>query len=154
MLKACCARKADKIKAFAENWGYESYETDWRKLVERKDIDLIDIGTPNNTHHEIVLAAAAAGKMILCEKPLAMNVARSGRNGAAIEKADVAEHGLVQLSPRAGDCTGQATCRRKANWPGLSLSGHVSARLDHRRAMFPKAARPCGGSTRPWPARA
>jgi len=40
------------------------------KLVERKDIDLIDIGTPNNTHKEIALAAAAAGKMVLCEKPL------------------------------------------------------------------------------------
>src|SRR5438552_10551292 len=50
VLKACCARKEDKIKAFAQNWGYESYETDWRKLIERKDIDLIDICSPNNTH--------------------------------------------------------------------------------------------------------
>ncbi len=89
VLKACCARKADKIKAFAENWGYESVETDWRKLIERKDIDLIDIGTPNNTHREIALAAAAAGKMVLCEKPLAMNVAEAEEMVAAIEKAKV-----------------------------------------------------------------
>ena len=87
VLKACCARNADKIKAFADNWGYESYETDWRRLIERKDIDLVDIGSPNNTHREIVLAAAAAGKMILCEKPLAMNVAEAEEMVAAVEKA-------------------------------------------------------------------
>jgi predicted dehydrogenase len=89
VLKACCARKADKIKAFAENWGYESYETDWRRLVDRKDIDLIDIGTPNNTHKEIALAAAAAGKMVLCEKPLAMTVAEGEAMVAAVERAKV-----------------------------------------------------------------
>ncbi|MGH7136593.1 MAG: Gfo/Idh/MocA family protein, partial [Pirellulales bacterium] len=86
VLKACCARNEEKIKAFAENWGYESYETDWRKLIQRKDIDLIDIGSPNNTHREIVLAAAKAGKMILCEKPLAMNVAEGEEMVAAVEK--------------------------------------------------------------------
>jgi len=89
VLKACCARKTEKIKAFAENWGYESYETDWRKLVERRDIDLIDIGTPNNTHKEIALAAAAAGKMVLCEKPLAMSVAEGEEMTTAVEKAKV-----------------------------------------------------------------
>ena len=71
VLKAICARSKDKAEAFAKNWGYESYETDWRKLIERKDIDLIDIGSPNNTHKEIALAAVKAGKMVLCEKPLA-----------------------------------------------------------------------------------
>lgn len=90
VLKACCARNAEKIKAFAANWGYESFETDWRKLVARKDIDVIDIGTPNNTHREIVLAAAAAGKIVLCEKPLAMNVAEAEEMTAAVEKAGVA----------------------------------------------------------------
>src|SRR5262245_25638548 len=73
VLKAACARDAAKVKAFADQWGYESTETDWRKLIARKDIDRIDICTPNNTHCEIALAAAQAGKMILCEKPLAMN---------------------------------------------------------------------------------
>jgi predicted dehydrogenase len=89
ILKAICARSADKAKAFAETWGYESVETDWRKLIERKDIDLIDICTPNNTHAEIALAAAKAGKMILCEKPLAMNGPEGLRMVEAVEKAKV-----------------------------------------------------------------
>src|SRR5947209_14621547 len=90
VLKAACARSADKAKAFAAKWGYESVETDWRKLVERKDIDLIDICTPNNTHAEIALAAARAGKMILCEKPLAMNGPEALKMVEAVEKASVA----------------------------------------------------------------
>jgi predicted dehydrogenase len=89
VLKAACARDAAKVKAFADKWGYESTETDWRKLVERKDIDIIDICTPNNTHLEIALAAAASGKMILCEKPLAMNVPEALKMVEAIEKARV-----------------------------------------------------------------
>lgn len=89
VLKTVCARSADKAKAFAERWGYESVENDWRKLVERKDIDLIDICTPNNTHAEIAIAAARAGKMILCEKPLAMNGPEGLRMVEAVEKAKV-----------------------------------------------------------------
>jgi predicted dehydrogenase len=90
VLKAACARNAGEVKKFAEQWGYESTETDWRKLVERKDIDVVDICTPNNLHKEIALAAAAAGKMILCEKPLAMNTADGREMVAAVEKAKVA----------------------------------------------------------------
>src|SRR5207248_467753 len=62
---------------------------DWRKLIERKDIDCIDICTPNNTHCEIALAAAQAGKMILCEKPLAMNGPEALKMTEAVEKAKV-----------------------------------------------------------------
>ncbi|PYV82771.1 MAG: oxidoreductase [Acidobacteria bacterium] len=90
VLKAVCARDAAKVKTFAETWGYESVETDWRKLVERKDLDVIDVCTPNNLHREIALAAAAAGKMILCEKPLAMNSQEGAEMVTAIEKAGVA----------------------------------------------------------------
>ncbi len=89
VLKAVCARKEDQVKAFADNWGYESHETDWRKLIERDDIDVIDIGSPNNTHHDITIAAAEAGKMILCEKPLAMDMAEAEAMTAAVEKAGV-----------------------------------------------------------------
>jgi predicted dehydrogenase len=89
VLKAVCARSADKAKAFADRWGYESVETDWRRLVERKDIDAIDICTPNNTHAEIALAAARHGKMILCEKPLAMNGPEALKMVEAVEKAGV-----------------------------------------------------------------
>src|SRR5262245_55782734 len=86
VLKAACARDASKLKPFADQWGYESTETDWRKLVDRKDIDCIDICTPNNTHCEIALAAAAAGKMIVCEKPLAMNGPEALKMVQAVEK--------------------------------------------------------------------
>jgi predicted dehydrogenase len=89
VLKAVCARDAGKVKAFADTWGYESIETDWRKLLERKDIDAVDICAPNNLHHDMAVAAAAAGKMILCEKPLSMNAAEGEKMVAAVEKAGV-----------------------------------------------------------------
>jgi predicted dehydrogenase len=89
VLKAVCARSADKAKAFAQQWGYESVETDWRKLVARKDIDVIDICVPNNLHAEIAIAAAQAGKMILCEKPLSMNGPEGQKMVEAVEKAKV-----------------------------------------------------------------
>ncbi|MDP6929698.1 MAG: Gfo/Idh/MocA family oxidoreductase [Planctomycetota bacterium] len=90
VLKAACARDEERAKAFASNWGYESVETDWRKLIERDDIDAIDICTPNNLHKEISLAAAAAGKMILCEKPLSMNTDEGEEMCQAVESAGVA----------------------------------------------------------------
>jgi len=90
VLKAACARKEEVVKEFAERWGWESVETDWRRLIERDDIDCIDIGSPNNTHRDIAVAAAEAGKMVLCEKPLAMNVAEGVEMTEAIEKAGVA----------------------------------------------------------------
>ncbi len=90
VLKSVCARNAEKAQDFAANWGYEDIETDWRKLIERKDIDVIDIASPNDTHKEIAIAAAAAGKMILCEKPLGRNATESEEMVAAVEKAGVA----------------------------------------------------------------
>jgi predicted dehydrogenase len=89
VLRAVCGRTADGAKAFAENWGYESVETDWRKLVARKDVDAVDICTPNNTHAEIAIAAAQAGKMVLCEKPLSMNLVEGQKMVEAVEKAGV-----------------------------------------------------------------
>src|SRR5512135_3852928 len=77
VLQAVCGRDAAKTAAFARRWGYQSVETDWRRLVVRKDIDLVDIACPNDTHKDIAMAAAKEGKMVLCEKPLAMN-AREG----------------------------------------------------------------------------
>jgi predicted dehydrogenase len=89
VLKAVCARDEKNAKEFAEKWGYESIETDWRKLLARKDIDAVDICTPNNLHKEIAIAAARAGKTILCEKPMAMNAAEGAEMVAAVEKAGV-----------------------------------------------------------------
>ncbi len=87
VLKAVAARTRAKAEAFAARWGWQRVETDWRRLIEAPDIDAIDICSPNNTHREIALAAAAAGKIILCEKPLAMNVAEAREMAAAVEKS-------------------------------------------------------------------
>ena len=89
VLKAVCARNAERARAFADTWGYESVETDWRKLIARPDIHAIDICTPNDLHREIAIAAAAAGKMILCEKPLARTAAEGEEMCQAVEKAGV-----------------------------------------------------------------
>jgi myo-inositol 2-dehydrogenase/D-chiro-inositol 1-dehydrogenase len=88
-LKAVAARNEARVKKFAENWGYESYVTDWRDLVNRKDIDVIDIASPNDTHHEIAIAAAKAGKMVMCEKPLGRNAKEALEMTEAVEKAGV-----------------------------------------------------------------
>ncbi|MEM9826983.1 MAG: Gfo/Idh/MocA family oxidoreductase [Planctomycetota bacterium] len=89
VLKAVCGRNAEKVQAFANQWQYESTETDWKALIARDDIDAVDICTPNNSHAEIAIAAAEAGKMILCEKPLSMDAAQGLTMVDAVEKAGV-----------------------------------------------------------------
>jgi myo-inositol 2-dehydrogenase/D-chiro-inositol 1-dehydrogenase len=89
VLQAVCARNPDRVRGFAENWGYRSIETDWRVLVQRSDIDLIDIASPNDTHAEIAIAAAKAGKMVLCEKPLGRTAAEGKTMLDAVESAKV-----------------------------------------------------------------
>lgn len=89
VLKVACARNEENVRAFANTAGWENYETDWRKLVERDDIDVIDIAAPNDVHREIALAAAAAGKMIWCEKPLARNGQEGREMVEAVKKAGV-----------------------------------------------------------------
>ncbi len=88
-LTAVCARNKDRAEDFASNWGYDSVETDWRALIDRDDIDLIDIAAPNDVHHDIAIAAAEAGKMVMCEKPLGRTAAESAEMVAAVEKAGV-----------------------------------------------------------------
>ena len=87
VLKVICDNNEKKVKEFAANWGWESVETNWRKMVERDDVDLVDICVPNNLHYEIVMAAAQAGKIIACEKPLAMNVDEAREMTDAVEKS-------------------------------------------------------------------
>ena len=98
VLKACCGRDPVKLKAFAEAWGYEAMETDWRRIIELKDIDLIDVCVPNHLHHDIVIAAAEAGKMVACEKPLAMNAVEAQAMVAAVEKSG--RPGMVMFNYR------------------------------------------------------
>ncbi|WP_018623146.1 Gfo/Idh/MocA family protein [Spirosoma luteum] len=89
VLKTVCSRNAEKVQAFADQWGYESIETDWKAVIARDDIDAVDICTPNDTHAEIAIAAAQAGKMILCEKPIARNMEEGQRMVDAAGKAGV-----------------------------------------------------------------
>ncbi len=89
VLKCCYGRNVETLKAFQKTWGYEDVATDWRALVESDEIDLIDVCTPNFLHKDMVIAAAEAGKMIVCEKPLAMNYSEAQEMVAATEKAGV-----------------------------------------------------------------
>ena len=89
LLKVICGRDEKKVKAAADRLGWRDYSTDWLEVVRRPDIDVIDINTPNDTHAEIAIEAAKAGKAVLCEKPLAMDVAQCRRMLAAVRKAKV-----------------------------------------------------------------
>jgi predicted dehydrogenase len=89
ILQAVCSRRGDKVKAFGEQWGYHAIETDWKALIARNDIDAVDICAPNNMHAEIAIAAAEAGKMILCEKPMARNLAEAQQMAETVEKAGI-----------------------------------------------------------------
>jgi predicted dehydrogenase len=89
VLKAACSRNKNNSIAFADQWGYESFETNWKDLIARNDIDAIDICTPNDTHAEIAIAAAEAGKMVLTEKPIARSLSEGQQMVDAVERAGV-----------------------------------------------------------------
>jgi predicted dehydrogenase len=85
-LKVVCARNREAVEGFASRWGWQEVQLDWRSVVERKDIDVVDICTPNRLHAPIAIAAAQAGKTVLCEKPLAMNYDEALRMAEAARK--------------------------------------------------------------------
>lgn len=87
VLKAVVGGTRDKVEEFARRWGWDRVESDWRRVVEAPDIDVVDIVSPNHTHYPIAMAAAAAGKMVLCEKPLALNVAEARDMTRAVESS-------------------------------------------------------------------
>jgi len=89
VLQVVCGLVEEEAKAFAEKWGYNSHTTDWHKVVEDKNIDVVEICVPNNVHAEIAIAAAKAGKPIICEKPLALNVSQAEEMVKAVEDAGV-----------------------------------------------------------------
>jgi predicted dehydrogenase len=89
-MKCLCANDTmDNLKTFASKYGWESCETDWRTVVKRDDIDLVSIAAPNFLHKEIAVEAAKNGKHILCEKPLANNLADSEEMLDEVTKAGV-----------------------------------------------------------------
>ncbi|HEU4387634.1 MAG TPA: Gfo/Idh/MocA family oxidoreductase [Blastocatellia bacterium] len=89
VLKVVCGRTEPNVKTAAENMGWEEYSISWEKVIERKDIDVIDICTPGDSHMEIALAAAEARKVVFCEKPLANTLAEAEKMLDAVRKNSV-----------------------------------------------------------------
>tara|TARA_B100000029_G_scaffold516813_1_gene634858 strand:- start:35117 stop:36289 length:1173 start_codon:yes stop_codon:yes gene_type:complete len=89
VMKAICGRNKENVMSAANEFGWEGYETDWRELISREDIDLIDISTPGDSHAEIAIAAAESGKHVFCEKPLANNLSDARAMAKAVKNAGV-----------------------------------------------------------------
>jgi predicted dehydrogenase len=92
VLKVACGQNEDDLRAFAQRWGWEDIETDWRAVIERDDVDIIDISVPTYLHHEIAVAAAKAGKHIFCEKPFAFTVDEAKEMYEAAEEAGIVHY--------------------------------------------------------------
>jgi predicted dehydrogenase len=92
VMKLACDTQTDCTTTFANNWGWDEVEIDWRKVVERKDIDIIDICTPTWLHKEIAIAAVQNGKHVFCEKPITLSYAESKEMYEAAEKAGVVHY--------------------------------------------------------------
>jgi predicted dehydrogenase len=85
-LKVVCGRDRAKLECFARQWGWAETSTDWKSVVTRGEIDIVDIAVPNAVHAAIALAAAQAGKIVFCEKPLAMSFAEAQKMAATAEQ--------------------------------------------------------------------
>jgi predicted dehydrogenase len=88
-LKAICGRNEQGVAAAANQFGFEGYETDWRRLVAREDIDVIDITSPSNVHHPVAIKAAENKKHVFCEKPLALTTAMAREMLDAVQTNNV-----------------------------------------------------------------
>ncbi len=92
VLKVACGRNREDLVHFARTWGWEEIETDWRKVVERPDVDVVDIAVPQNLHRDIAVAAAKAGKHVFCEKPMALSLAEAQQMLEAAQVAGVVHY--------------------------------------------------------------
>ena len=125
-MKTICCRNSANAKKAARQLGWENAETDWRKLIDDAEIDVVDIVTPNDTHREIAVAAARAGKAILCEKPLGRNVAECEEMLAAVRNARVVH----------------MVCHNYRRIPAIALAkqmiarGELGERIYHYRARY------------------
>ena len=125
-MRTICGRNPARVEEAARRFGWSSSVTDWRAVVDDPEIDVLDITTPNDTHGEIAIAAAAAGKAILCEKPLARNLAEAEEMARAVRKA-----GVVNM-----------VCHNYRRVPALALAqemiarGELGERIYHYRARY------------------
>jgi len=83
-MKVVCGRNRSAVRKASRTLGWEEYATDWREVIARDDIDIVDVATPGDSHAEIAIAAAKAGKAVLCEKPLANDVREAKQMLAAV----------------------------------------------------------------------
>ena len=116
VLKVACGQNEAELKAFAERWGWEETETDWRKVMERDDVDIVDISVPTYLHRDIAVAAAKAGKHIFCEKPFALNLDEARE---MYEAADAA------LNDALGDAPDLVLSDMAANTVGHAQTDHL-----------------------------
>lgn len=125
-MKTICGRNRAAVKRAADGFGWENSETDWRRVLDDPAIDAVDICTPNDSHCEIALAAAAKGKAILCEKPLALNARDARQMVAAVKKARVTN----------------MVCHNYRRVPAIALArqmienGELGDRIFHFRARY------------------
>ena len=124
-MKALCGRSESGVKKAAETFGWEGYETDWRTLIARPDIDIIDIGAPGNMHAEIAVAAAEAGKHVFCEKPLGNSADEAKQMLDAIAQAGV--YSMVWFNYRANPAVSFAK---------QLIEDGVIGEIYHWRALF------------------
>lgn len=121
-----CGRTPKGVKAAAQTLGWKKVSTDWREVVADPEIDIIDVSTPTDSHHPITMAAIAAGKAVLCEKPLAMNVKECEQIVAAAKKAH----------------TVNMVCHNYRRIPAMALAremirrGDLGDRIYHFQARF------------------
>jgi len=92
VLQVACGRNEKALRAFGDTWGWNNTETDWRKVIARDDVDVVDISVPQYLHHDIAIAAARAGKHLFCEKPIALSVAEAQAMLHEAEKARVVHY--------------------------------------------------------------
>ncbi|KUM80272.1 Gfo/Idh/MocA family protein [Streptomyces griseorubiginosus] len=124
VLAAICGRDADAVRRAADRHGWAAAETDWRALVARDDVDLVDICTPGDSHAEIAIAALEAGKHVLCEKPLANTVEEAQAMTRAAEAAHVrGQLAMVGFNYRRVPAT--ALARRMVDEGRLGRLRHV-----------------------------
>lgn len=134
------------VRAVARAYGWEATSSDWKAVVENPEIDLVDVATPGDSHAEIAIAAAQAGKIVLCEKPLANSVKDAERMLAAVERAGVPHmichnYRRVPAVMLAKQLIKEGRIGRVRHFRGTCPAG-----LDHRSRVSPRvAARPHPG---------
>ena len=125
-LNTICGRNSKAVEKAARTFGWARSATDWRAVVEDPNLDIIDITTPNDTHAQIAIAAAEAGKAVLCEKPLGMDVPECEKMVAAVKR-----HKVVNMV-----CHNYRRIPAIAHARKLIAEGALGDRLYHYRARY------------------